>query len=62
MKKIIVSFFALLLIAGSAYCQGTIDVAKEEEAIKAMLKKEVDLFWERDFDAPSRSWMGYYIY
>ena len=57
MKQIIFSLFAVLLFAGSAYCQGTIDVAKEEEAIKAMLKKEVDLFWERDFDAESNFWV-----
>ena len=65
MKKIIISFFALLLIAGcsppeldkSALVILPFDVAEEEEAIKAMLKKEVDLFWSGDLIAESEFWI-----
>lgn len=55
MKKIIISFFALLLIAGSAFSQKKI--TKEEEAIKKAIKKEFALFWERDTDAESDFWV-----
>ena len=55
MKKIIFSFFALLLIAGSAFSQKKI--AKEEEAIKKAIKKEFALFWERNTDAESDFWV-----
>jgi hypothetical protein len=55
MKRIIVSFFALLLIAGSAFSQKKI--AKEEEAIKETIKKEFALFWERNTDAESDFWV-----
>ena len=55
MKKIIISFFALLLIAGSAFSQKKI--SKEEEAIKEAIKKEFALFWERDTDAESELWV-----
>ncbi|KPL14200.1 MAG: hypothetical protein AMS23_04600 [Bacteroides sp. SM1_62] len=57
MKKIIFPFFAVLLITGCTPPKEEIDVAKEEEAIKAMLKKEVALWWERDVDAESNFWV-----
>ena len=48
MKKIIFSFLALSLI-GSVCCQEKIDIAKEEEAIKALIKEEVARFLDRDY-------------
>jgi hypothetical protein len=50
MKKIIFSLFAVLLFAGSAYCQGTIDVEKEKEAIKAIIEEATSAWVERDLD------------
>jgi hypothetical protein len=55
MKKIIFSFLALSLIAGSAFSQKKI--AKEEEAIKEALKKEISLWWKMDLDAESDFWL-----
>jgi hypothetical protein len=50
MKKIIISIFTLMLIVGSAYCQGTVDVAKEEEAIKALILKSTQAYFDRDLE------------
>ena len=49
MKKIIFSFFAFLLIAGCTPPKEEIDIAKEEEAIKALIEKEISLFVDRDY-------------
>ena len=49
MKKIIFSILALSLIAGSATCQEKIDIAKEEEAIKAAIKEEIALWLDGDY-------------
>jgi len=51
MKKIIFSIFAVLLITGCTPPKEEIDVAKEEEAIKATIKKELALWWEQDYKA-----------
>ena len=50
MKKIIISFFAILLITGCTPPTEEIDVAKEEEAIKALIEKEISLHVDRDYD------------
>lgn len=55
MKKIIILFFALLLIDGSAF--GQKKFTKEEEAIMAALEKEVDRFWHGDLIAESEFWV-----
>jgi len=49
MKTIIFSFFAVCLIAGCTPPKEEIDVAKEEEAIKALIKEEVARFLDRDY-------------
>ena len=49
MKKIILSLFAILLIAGCTPPKEEIDIAKEEEAIKALIKEEVARFLDRDY-------------
>ena len=49
MKKIIFSIFAVLLIAGCTPPKEEIDIAKEEEAIKAVIKEEVARFLDRDY-------------
>jgi hypothetical protein len=48
MKKIIFSFFAVLLITGCTPPKEEIDVAKEEEAIKALINKGQNLWLARD--------------
>ena len=50
MKKIITSFFAVLLITGCTPPTEEIDVAKEEETIKALIEKEISLFVDRDYN------------
>ena len=50
MKKIIFSFLALLLIAGSYSCQEKIDIEKEKEAIKAVIEEETNAYLDKDFD------------
>lgn len=70
MKKIIFLFLALILIIG---CNRPKEIKtltvlpienftkeeleKEEEAIKEAIKKEFDLFWERNTDAESDFWV-----
>jgi hypothetical protein len=56
MKKIIISFFAICLIAGCTPPTEEIDVAKEEEAIKALIKKEISVYLERDYISQSDIW------
>ena len=56
MKKIILSFFAVLLITGCTPPKEEIDIAKEEEAIKALIKKEVSVYLERDYISQSDIW------
>ena len=51
MKKIIVSIFALSLIAGSASCQEKIDIEKEKIAIKAVIEGEIKASFEGDFES-----------
>ena len=48
MKKIIFLFLALSLFVGNS-CQEKIDIAKEEEAIKAVIKKELALWLDQDY-------------
>lgn len=50
MKKIIFSFFAVLLITSCTPPVEEIDVAKEKEAIKALIEKELSLFAARDYN------------
>ena len=49
MKKIIFSFLALSLIAGSS-CQEKIDIEKEKEAIMAVLQERGDAMIENDME------------
>lgn len=53
MKKIILAFFAVLLITGCTPPKEEIDVAKEEEAIQALIEKELALFLDRDYISQS---------
>ena len=53
MKTIIFSFFAVLLITGCTPPKEEIDVAKEEEAIKALINKGQDLWLARDYISES---------
>jgi hypothetical protein len=55
MKKIIFSFLALLLIAGSGSCQEKIDIEKEKEAIKAVIENHVNSAFAKDFAQLSKS-------
>ncbi len=50
MKKIIFSFLAVLVIPCCTPPQEEIDVAKEQEAIIAVIEEETDAFLNRDFD------------
>ena len=50
MKNISFSILALLLIAGNANCQETIDIEKEKAAIIAVIEEETDAFLDRDFN------------
>ena len=50
MKKIIYSFFSVIIITGCTPLKDEIDVAKEEEAIIAVIEEETDAFRNRDFD------------
>jgi len=50
MKTIIVSFFAICLIAGCTPPKEEIDVAKEEEAIKALILKSTQAYFDRDLE------------
>jgi hypothetical protein len=49
MKKIIFLFSAVLLITGCTPPKEEIDVAKEEEAVKAAIKKELALWLAQDY-------------
>jgi hypothetical protein len=51
MKKIIFSFLAVLLITGCTPPAEEIDVAKEEEAIKKVIKEEVARWADQDYIA-----------
>jgi hypothetical protein len=50
MKKIILSLFAVLLITGCTPPTEEIDVTKEEEAIKALIEKSTQAFFDRDLE------------
>ena len=50
MKKIIFSLFAVLLIAGCTPPKEEIDVAKEEEAIKALIEESTQAYYDRDLE------------
>jgi len=64
MKKIIFSFFAVLLITGctppkektTVTVMTTIDVAKEEEAIKQVVQAALDAFIAKSYDATVATW------
>ena len=56
MKKIIISFLAISLIACTAFSQEKI--SKEEEAIKAVLKKEISHWWAMELDSESDCWLN----
>lgn len=65
MKKIIFSFFAVLLISGctppkektTVTVMTTIDVAKEEEAIKKVVQAALDAIVTNDYDAHAATWV-----
>jgi hypothetical protein len=48
MKEIMFSLFSVFLIAGSVFCQGSNDMAKEEEAIKALVEESTQAYFDRD--------------
>ena len=50
MKKIIFSILVLSLIAGSASCQGKINIEAEKEAIMAVLQERGDAMVTRDME------------
>ncbi len=52
-KRIVVIFFLIAL--GSAACQ-EVDIAAEEEAIKAVLKKQTDSFYNRSMEGEYEVW------
>ena len=56
MKKIIFSFFALSLIAGSIYCQEKIDIGADKEAIKKVVQAALDAFIAKSYDATVATW------
>ena len=58
MKKIIFSFIAVLLITGCTPPTEEIDVANEEEAIKATLKKEISHWWRMELEEESDYWVN----
>jgi len=49
MKKYLLTLFAIILLAGTS-CQESIDIAKEKEAIKAVIEEETNSWYARDFD------------
>ena len=55
MKKIIISFLALMLIVGSTFSQKKI--AKEEEAIKQVVQAALDAIKAVDYDAYVVTWV-----
>ena len=56
MKHIIFSFVAVILITGCTPPAEEIDVAKEEEASKAVIKEEVAQFLNRDYISEAEFW------
>jgi len=56
MKKIILSFLPLLLLAGTS-CQETVDFEKEKEAIKAVIENETKYHFERNWKEQSKSFL-----
>ena len=56
MKKIILSFLTVLLITSCTPPKEEIDIAKEEEAIKAVIKEEVAQFLDRDYISEAEFW------
>jgi hypothetical protein len=57
MKTIIFSIFSVLLLTGCTPPIEEIDVAKEEEAIKEVLKKEISHWWAMELEAESDCWV-----
>ena len=55
MKKIIFSFLALSLIAGSS-CQEKIDIEKEKEAIKQVVQAQLDAIKAASYDGEAAVW------
>jgi hypothetical protein len=55
MKKIIFSFLALSLIAGSS-CQIKINIEKEEEAIKQVVQAQLDAIKAASYDGEAAVW------
>jgi len=49
MKKNVLPLLAFILLAGIS-CQETVDIEKEKEAIKTVIKEETAAFCARDFD------------
>jgi hypothetical protein len=56
MKKIIFSFLALMLIAGSICCQEKIDIEKEKEAIKQVVQAQLDAIKAASYDGEAALW------
>ena len=49
MKKNLLTLFALIFLAGTS-CQETIDIEKENEAIKAVIEEQTNAYIARDYD------------
>ena len=58
MKKLIFSFFAFLLITGCTPPMEEIDVAKEEEAIKAVIEGEINASFDGDYE----TWTNFFAH
>lgn len=50
MKKYTLVLLTLVFVSG-AFCQENIDIEKEKEAIKAVIKAETQAYYDKDFDS-----------
>jgi len=50
MKKYVFTILALVLLAGTTFCQKKVDIEKEKEAILALITEETNAYHDKDFE------------
>jgi len=56
MKKYVLTIFALVVLAGTS-CEKKVDIAKEKEAILAVIKEETNAYHDKDFERFAESYV-----
>lgn len=50
MKKYVLTILALVLLAGTTFCQKKVNIEKEKEAILALITEETNAYHDKDFE------------